>query len=136
MKNHILIAEDDEDDRILLREAFAAAGGRVDLQFAENGNEVLNSLKSGKTCPRVILLDLNMPQKDGYQVLKELKSNPDFNAIPVIVFSTSQMKDQIKKCYQLGASTYIVKPETFSGLVAIANAILSYWIDTAALPPT
>jgi CheY-like chemotaxis protein len=134
MKQHILIADDDEDDRLLLKEAFEAAGSRLDLAFAQNGHEVFDSLKSNKECPKVIMLDLNMPRKDGMQVLKELKSNPNYSSIPVIIFSTSEVKEQIKKCYQLGASTFIIKPGSFQALVTIVQMIIAYWINTAVLP--
>jgi CheY-like chemotaxis protein len=134
MNQHILIADDDEDDRLLLSEAFAATGNDIKLAFAENGLEVLESLKENKVSPKVILLDLNMPRKNGMQVLQELKGNPDYRSIPVIIFSTSEVQEQIKECYQLGASTFIVKPGNFAALVSIAQMIIAYWINTAVLP--
>jgi CheY-like chemotaxis protein len=134
MNQHILIADDDEDDRLLLKEAFEAAGSSLNLAFVQNGLEVFDSLKSNKDCPKVIMLDLNMPRKDGMQVLKELKSNPDYSSIPVIIFSTSVVKEQIQRCYQLGASSFIIKPGSFQALVAIVQMIIGYWINTAVLP--
>ena len=134
MNEHILIADDDEDDRLLLKEAFEAAGSRLNIAFAQNGLEVFDSLNSNNQCPKVILLDLNMPRKNGLDVLKELKSNPKYNCIPVIIFSTSEVKEQIQTCYKLGASTFIIKPASFQALVTIAHMIIGYWIHTAVLP--
>ena len=134
MNEHILIADDDEDDRQLIEAAFQAAGNKLELAFAENGQQVFDSLRAHKECPKVIMLDLNMPKKNGFQVLQELKSSPHYRSIPVIIFSTTELQEQVKKCYQLGASTFIIKPGNFQALVTIAQMIIGYWINTAVLP--
>ncbi len=132
----ILIAEDDADDRFLLQSAFVENGYRDELHFVENGMEVIDYLdslspdKSEVRIPRFILLDLNMPKKDGREVLKEIKQQPDFKHIPVIIFSTTNNELEMKKCYELGANSYITKPNSFESLVKTVAALRSYWIHT------
>jgi CheY-like chemotaxis protein len=75
-----------------------------------------------------------MPKKDGREVLKEMKTNPDFRTIPVIVFTTTKSENEIKRCYELGANTYIVKPVSFDALLKVVENIRSYWLNTASIP--
>jgi len=84
--------------------------------------------------PGFILLDLNMPKKDGREVLKELKQHPVFKKIPVIVFTTTKNEIEIKRCYELGANSYIVKPISFDALLKVVENIRSYWFHTASIP--
>ncbi len=136
----ILIAEDDSDDRYLLQAAFEENGFSDKLEFVENGLEVieyLNAVKekdSEKNLPRFILLDLNMPKKDGREVLKELKQNPDFKKIPIIVFSTTNNEMEMRRCYELGANSYITKPNSFESLIKTVAALRTYWIFTTSIP--
>jgi CheY-like chemotaxis protein len=138
----ILIAEDDADDRYLIGTAFAEKGYKETIEFVENGVELLhyldhvNSTSMGdeKIFPCVILLDLNMPKKDGREVLKELKQHPVFKKIPVIVFTTTKNEIEIKRCYELGANSYVVKPLTFDELLMVVENIRSYWFATASIP--
>jgi CheY-like chemotaxis protein len=137
----ILIAEDDADDRYLIRTAFAERGYSEKIEFVENGVELLNYLDNiiastgdEKNFPCVILLDLNMPKKDGREVLKELKQNAIFKKIPVIVFTTTKNEIEIKRCYELGANSYVVKPLTFDDLLMVVENIRSYWFKTASIP--
>src|SRR5262249_13736513 len=138
----ILIAEDDADDRYLLQTAFSEIGYPERIDFVENGIEVLNYLDTNytqnssddKALPGFILLDLNMPKKDGREVLKELKSHPVFKKIPVIVFTTTKNEIEIKRCYELGANSYVVKPLTFDDLLMVVENIRSYWFKTASIP--
>lgn len=137
----ILIAEDDADDRFLMQTALNEAKWEEEIKFVENGIELLSFLQNLKetaigeiTYPKFILLDLNMPKMDGRQALKELKSDSDFKKIPVIVFSTTKNDVEVKRCYELGANTYIVKPISFDSLVDMIQHICSYWIKTATLP--
>ncbi len=142
MKRHsILIADDDADDRYLLETAFQEKGYTERIDFVENGVEVLNylsDLKAGDDnlihYPRFVLLDLNMPKKDGREVLREIKSNPMLKKIPVIVFTTTKNENEIKRCYELGANTYIIKPVSFDALLDVVDSIRSYWLHTAAIP--
>ncbi|HEY8896694.1 MAG TPA: response regulator [Niastella sp.] len=138
----ILIAEDDADDRYLLQTAFEEVGCCEQIDFVENGIEVLNYLDNIytsndmeiKALPGFILLDLNMPKKDGREVLKELKQHPVFKKIPVIVFTTTKNEIEIKRCYELGANSYIVKPISFDALLKVVENIRSFWFHTASIP--
>jgi len=138
----ILIAEDDADDRYLLQTAFAEVGCSEQIDFVENGIEVLNYLDNIyagndidiKVLPGFILLDLNMPKKDGREVLKELKQHPVFKKIPVIVFTTTKNEIEIKRCYELGANSYIIKPISFDALLKVVENIRSFWFHTASIP--
>jgi len=138
----ILIAEDDADDRYLLQTAFEEVGCSEKIDFVENGIEVLNYLdniaaSNGveiKVLPGFILLDLNMPKKDGREVLKELKQHPVFKKIPVIVFTTTKNEIEIKRCYELGANSYIIKPISFDALLKVVENIRSFWFHTASIP--
>ena len=135
-KASILIAEDDADDRFLLKTAFAENGYTEAIDFVENGVEVMNYLQGlEKTAyPSFILLDLNMPKKNGREVLKEIKEHPDLKKIPVIVFTTTKNEMEINRCYELGANSYIVKPSSFELLLKIIDQIRSYWLMTSATP--
>lgn len=141
-KQPILIAEDDADDRYLLQTAFTEIGYPEQIDFVENGIEVLNYLDNIytsnnmeiKALPGFILLDLNMPKKDGREVLKELKQHPVFKKIPIIVFTTTKNEIEIKRCYELGANSYVVKPITFDALLKVVENIRSFWFQTASIP--
>ncbi len=131
----ILMADDDSDDRVLTKEALEEGRLINDLRFVENGEELLDYLrKQGKWAPPadaprpgLILLDLNMPRKDGRTVLKEIKADPELQAIPVVVLTTSKADEDIYKSYDLGVSSYIVKPVTFEALVDILQTLERYW---------
>jgi CheY-like chemotaxis protein len=141
-KQPILIAEDDADDRYLLQTAFSEVGYPEQIDFVENGIEVFTYLDNiytssnmeMKALPGFILLDLNMPKKDGREVLKELKQHPVFKKIPVIVFTTTKNEIEIKRCYELGANSYVVKPITFDALLKVVENIRSFWFQTASIP--
>ena len=137
----ILIAEDDADDRFLLQTVFDEKGYEEKIEFVENGIELLKFLthkerqQTGDNAyPVFILLDLNMPKKDGREVLQEIKQHAVFKKIPVIVFTTTKNDNEIKRCYELGANTYVVKPVSFDALLKVIDDIRNYWIDTACCP--
>jgi CheY-like chemotaxis protein len=140
-KLFILIAEDDADDRFLLQTVFEEKGYEDKLEFVENGVELLEFLDdihekrtNGRYYPGLILLDLNMPKKDGREALKEIKQHPVFKKIPVIVFTTTKSENEIKRCYELGANTYVVKPVSYDALIKVIDDIRSYWFNTASIP--
>jgi CheY-like chemotaxis protein len=140
-KLFILVAEDDSDDRFLLQTAFREKGFNDKVEFVENGVELieyLTRLQDDKTgegnYPYFILLDLNMPKKDGREALKEIKQHPVFKKIPIIVFTTTKNENEIRRCYELGANTYIVKPVSFEGLLKAVDSIRSYWSTSASIP--
>jgi two-component system, response regulator len=138
----ILIAEDDEDDYSLTLEALKEAGVDNEVHWVKDGDEVMEYLTSrtgesneaSRELPGLILLDLNMPKKDGREALMEIKSNPKFRRIPVIVMTTSSAETDIAKSYDLGVNSFIQKPVRFSELVEVAKVLFNYWIKTVKLP--
>jgi two-component system response regulator len=138
----ILMADDDADDRQLTKEAFEEARLANDLRFVQDGVELLDYLhRRGKyadpaTSPRpgIILLDLNMPRKDGREALQELKQDPRFRAIRVIILTTSKAEEDILRTYNLSAASYITKPVTFESLVDVVRTIGKYWLEIVELP--
>ena len=138
----ILMADDDPDDRQLTREAFEEAKLANDLRFVEDGEELLDYLhRRGKYAdpaasprPGIILLDLNMPRKDGREALQELKADPRFRAIRVIILTTSKAEEDILRTYNLSAASYITKPVTFESLVDVVKTLGKYWLEIVELP--
>lgn len=131
----ILIAEDDPDDRLLLSEAFAERFGDCQLTFVQNGDELLSVLMTeAKGRPDLIILDLNMPLKDGRATLSELKANPALSPIPAIIFTTSMAEEDIAQCYASGANSYIIKPSLYSELLQVVGTLRTYWKETVKLP--
>ena len=138
----ILMADDDAEDRQLTKEAFAENHLKNDLRFVENGEELLDYLnRRGKftdpaTSPRpgLILLDLNMPRKDGREALQEIKADPRFKSIRVVVMTTSQADEDIAQTYSLSAASYITKPVTFEGLLEVIRVLGKYWLEIVHLP--
>lgn len=138
----ILMADDDPDDRELAREAFAESHLANPLYFVEDGEELLDYLcRRGRFAdpersptPGLILLDLNMPKKDGREALAEIKADGRLRHIPVVVMTTSQAEQDIFKSYDLGASSFVTKPVTFQALVQVLKSIGEYWFELVALP--
>ena len=140
--NVIIMAEDDADDRLLVKDALQECQWNADLRFVENGEELLDYLlRQGKykraeesPRPRLILLDLNMPKKDGREVLRDIRARPELRRIPVVVLTTSKADTDIERTYELGANSYIAKPVQFDGLVNLMRVISEYWFKTVELP--
>lgn len=136
------MADDDPEDRQLTKEAFDESRLKNDLRFVENGEELLDYLnRRGKftdptTSPRpgLILLDLNMPLKDGREALQEMKADPRFKSIRVVVMTTSQADADIAHSYNLSASSYITKPVTFENLLEVIRVLGKYWLEIVQLP--
>lgn len=139
----ILMADDDADDRRLTQEALEEGRLINEVRFVDNGEELMDYLRrQGKFAPPadtprpgLILLDLNMPRKDGRTVLKEIKSDPELRQIPVVVLTTSKADEDVYKSYDLGVNSYIVKPVTFEALVDILQTLEKYWFEIVELPP-
>ena len=139
----ILMAEDDPDDRLLTREALAESRLLNGLLFVEDGEELLDYLHGrgqyaapGRAPrPDLILLDLNMPRKDGREALAEIKADPDLRRIPIVVLTTSKAEEDILRTYDLGVSGFITKPATFEGLVEATRVMTTYWFQIVKLPP-
>lgn len=139
---NVLIADDDPDDRVLLKEAFEENFLTTGLRFVENGEDLMDYLlfkgkhsSREKAYPSLILLDLNMPRKDGREALKEIKTHPVLKNIPVLIFTTSKSQDDMQKTSELGANSFITKPVTFVELVEVTRTIGKYWFETALICP-
>lgn len=139
----ILLAEDDDDDFELCAEAFEEFHLLNRVHRVTNGEELLDYLlQRGKFTdpaeaphPSLILLDLNMPRKDGREALAEIKAHPKLRRIPVVVLTTSKAEEDILQSYNLGVSSFIRKPVTFEGLCEVVKAINHYWFEIVELPP-
>lgn len=142
----ILIAEDDPDDRLIAEEAFQECRVGVPLRFVADGEEVMDYLhRRGRYAgvpgqpaptPALILLDLNMPRKDGWETLQEIKADPDLRHIPVVVLTTSCAEEDILRSYRDGGNSFITKPASFEGMLELVRNLEKYWLETADLPPT
>ena len=137
----ILMAEDDADDRLLARDAMQESRLGNPFHVVEDGQELMDYLnRAGKYAssnlprPGLILLDLNMPRKDGRQALREIKQDPELRRIPVVVLTTSKTEEDILRAYDLGANSFITKPVTFDRLVDIVRTLGSYWFNIVELP--
>src|SRR5262245_62816577 len=139
----ILMADDDPDDRQLTREAFEENHLANELRFVEDGEELLDYLyQRGKYAdpasapwPGIVLLDLNMPRMDGRTALRELKKEPRFRGIRVVILTTSQAEEDVVKSYNLSVASYITKPVTFERLVEVIRTLGKYWLEIVELPP-
>lgn len=139
----ILMAEDDPDDRLLSMEALEEAHLANQIHFVDDGEELMDYLKKRgnytnlQSAPRpgLILLDLNMPRKDGREALEEIKSDPDLRLIPVVVLTTSKAEEDILRSYDLGVSGYITKPVKFDDLISVMKTLGKYWFEIVELPP-
>jgi CheY-like chemotaxis protein len=134
--NTIFIADDDAEDCEIFAEALKEVNAAAKLTASKNGHELMALLhKPPVPQPDVIFLDLNMPIKSGYQCMKEIRENPALKNHIVIVFTTSSLKEDIDKMYQLGANLYIVKPSDFERLKEILRTVFSgVWLDSIAQP--
>jgi CheY-like chemotaxis protein len=138
----ILMADDDADDRLLARDALEESRVLNRLNFVEDGVQLVDYL-NGKNeysdreaypMPGLILLDLNMPRKDGREALQEIKSNPLTRRIPVVILTTSKAEEDMLRGYDLGAASYITKPVTFTALVDLMKTLGKYWVEIVELP--
>ena len=138
----ILVADDDADDRLLIKEAFEENRVRNELEFVEDGEQLMAYLRregeythlEGQPYPGLILLDLNMPKKDGREALAEMKAEAELCRIPVVVLTTSKAEEDILRTYGLGVSSFITKPVTFEDLVELTKVLTAYWIEIVELP--
>ena len=126
----ILIVDDDADDREIIRDAFLSHKDDVEYVFIDNGEVLLQYLRdyTEETLPSLIMLDLNMPGKDGRESLKELKSDATFIQIPTVVFTTSSSYRDRHTVYELGANCFVTKPDTFNKLVELTKCIVKLWL--------
>jgi CheY-like chemotaxis protein len=138
----ILIADDDEEDLMLLQDAMEESRLINPLHFVVNGEEVMDFLlnrgrfsdKELYPKPGLILLDLNMPKKDGREVLKEIKKNPQLKSIPIVILTTSKAEEDILRTYDLGVNSYITKPVSFNSMVEVVKSFSKYWFEIVSIP--
>ena len=146
MGNHpirIVVADDDADDRMMIRDAFIESKLGNPVDFVEDGVELMQYLRregkfenmANQPFPGFILLDLNMPRKDGRTALKEIKESAELHRIPIVILTTSKAEEDILKTYNLGVNSFICKPVSFDKLVDIVKTVGHYWIEIVALPP-
>lgn len=139
----ILVADDDADDRMMIKDAFDEAKLGNPVDFVEDGVQLLEYLRregkyskfAGHPFPGFVLLDLNMPRKDGRTALQEIKNDAALHRIPIIILTTSKAEEDIIKTYNLGVNSFICKPVSFEKLVDIVKTVGHYWIEIVALPP-
>lgn len=139
----ILMADDDDDDYLLTEKALKKSKLLNKLCRVKDGEELIDYLKQrgdyadgNRECsrPGVILLDLNMPRKDGREALREIKTDPELSDIPVVVFTTSKAEEDIYRSYKLGVNSFITKPVTFDNLIKVMQALGKYWFEIVELP--
>jgi CheY-like chemotaxis protein len=140
----ILLADDDEDDREMARDALQDSRLANDMRFAVDGQDLMDYLRREGSYahpsvdaprPGVILLDLNMPKKDGREALAEIKADPALRQIPIVVLTTSKDEEDVLRTYDLGVNSFITKPVTFGGLVEVLHTWTRYWFEIVDLPP-
>jgi two-component system, response regulator len=136
----IVMAEDDPDDALLVRAAFEDAHVGVRLAIVEDGERLMQYLRAqgpyaGRPPPRLLLLDLNMPRKDGREVLCEVRQDERLRRLPIVVLTTSSAEEDIRRAYELGVSSYIRKPLTFHNLLEVVGVLCKYWFEVVSLPP-
>ena len=138
----VLMADDDPDDRLMTQEAWEENRIANTLVFVNDGEELMDYLyhrgrhSDPKTSPRpgLILLDLNMPKKDGREALKEIKADPNLGRIPIVVITTSNEEEEIVRSYDLGVNSFLSKPVTFDELVKMIQVLSEYWLEIVHLP--
>ncbi|MEA2213540.1 MAG: hypothetical protein QOF83_3488 [Solirubrobacteraceae bacterium] len=139
----ILLADDDEEDRELARDALQNSRLANEMKFVVDGQDLLDYLRRqgrwagpGVDAPRpgIILLDLNMPKKDGREALAEIKADESLRRIPIVVLTTSKDQADVLSTYDLGVSSFIAKPVTFGGLVDVMRTWTQYWFEIVELP--
>jgi CheY-like chemotaxis protein len=122
---NILLADDDEDDCVLFKDALAESFRDIQIDCAKNGNQLMEMLSEDSQLPDIIFLDVNMPLKNGFECLKEIRDNRRLRQMPVIIFSTSVLPWAVDVAYELKADFYVKKPDTFSKLKEVLQKILS-----------
>src|ERR1700677_284348 len=139
-RNDILLVEDNAGDQRLTLEAMKFNGSvGTRLNIVQDGVEAMAYLKGegkyqGALRPKLIILDLNLPKKDGREVLTEIKKDPDLRRIPVVVLTTSRAEEDINKSYEYHANCYITKPVDLDRFFSVVNAIEEFWLKTVELP--
>ncbi|WP_275737602.1 response regulator [Halorhabdus sp. SVX81] len=136
----ILLAEDNPGDAKLTQKAFEQGNILNNLHVVENGAEAMDFLNQrgeyeDKARPDLVLLDLNMPKKDGWDVLEEINDDPELRRIPVIVLTSSEAESDIVKSYDLQANAYLSKPVDYSGFMDVVRSLEEFWLSVVKMPP-
>lgn len=134
----VLLVEDNPDDVIMIREAFEQSLTPIQLYVVSNGEQAIKFVRRTDTDalrPSLILLDLNLPIRNGLDVLAELKSDTEFLSIPIVVLTTSQAPNDIQQCYSLHANAYIIKPPDFDGYADVIKQVATCFLGLISLPP-
>ena len=139
---HILVAEDDPTDAYFFQRAFRRAGLPVTLHFVRDGEEVIDYLQGSGSfadrtlhpLPQLVLLDLNMPRLDGFQVLAWVRSQPRLNDLQIVMFSSSDEPKDIHRAHALGANSYLVKPHSMDELMALVGRFKKFWLENTPEP--
>ncbi|MCC7158769.1 MAG: response regulator [Ignavibacteria bacterium] len=136
---HILLVEDNEGDVRLIREAFSESKIEKNFSVATDGEDALNFLHakaqySARIKPDIILLDINLPKKNGFEVLEKIKTDPALRKIPVIMLSSSSSEEHVTKSYDLNANCYVTKPVDFDEYTKAVKIIEDFWFQMAKLP--
>jgi CheY-like chemotaxis protein len=138
----VLMADDDIDDVMLVRDALKDCRCEADFRYVEDGDEAMDYLMGRgryqnpdlSPRPSLILLDLNMPKKDGMQTLQEIRNSPEIRTIPVVVLTTSRDRDLMLRIYRLGGSAFITKPAVYKDMIKTVERLCEYWVKTVSLP--
>ena len=134
----ILLIEDNKADILLMQKALVKTDLKTSITVIRNGDDAIkyltNNIIEHNNIPNLILLDLNLPKKDGFEVLKEIKSNNNLKRIPVIILTASSSKEDINKAYDMSANSYIVKPVKFRDFILVVQRLKDFWVNTVELP--
>lgn len=139
---HILVAEDDPTDAYFFERAFKRAGLPVSLHFVHDGQEVMDYLqgrsqfgdRASNPMPQVVLLDLNMPRLNGFEVLDWIRHQPQLAGLEVVIFSASEASRDMNRAYRLGANSYMVKPHSMQELMALVGRFKRHWLEADDTP--
>ena len=131
----IYAVDDDEDDRYLVQEALRSYSD-CSVTFFNDGESLLADLLDSpeEKLPALILLDLDMPRVDGYEVLQTLRTNPNLNFIPILVLIGTRSEESVRKAYQLGANTFMSKPGSYKEMTQLFQSMHTYWLKTVHIP--
>jgi CheY-like chemotaxis protein len=129
----ILMVDDDTDDQSFVKMAVQKYSDEIKINFANNGMLAIDFLNENPN-PNLIILDLNMPQKNGKEVLNYIKTNDTLKQIPVLIYTTTNSPEEINKVYRLGANSFLTKPRDFKDITSAISLICSYWYNTMSLP--
>jgi chemotaxis family two-component system response regulator Rcp1 len=130
----VLLVEDNEADVVLMQEALREAAVSAELEVARDGEQALVALRGQRPLPDLVLLDLNLPRKDGREVLEEAKADPELCGVPILVLTTSQSPADVAFAYRNHANAYLRKPNGLEALMSVTTAIRDFWVGAVTLP--